>query len=285
MKRIGLIAKPHVEEAQATVAALIKWLEQRGCTILLDLKTAALFPERAGCEKTALPAQVDLLIVLGGDGTLLSAARANRAHQVPILAINLGGLGFLTAITLENLYPTLAAIFEGNYTTSKRLMIDVRITHNEQQVFSLTALNDVVINKATLARIIDLQTSINGTYVTVYKADGLIISTPTGSTAYSLAAGGPILEPNLEALILTPICPHTLTQRPLVVSDNVVIEVILKSRGNEGVTVTVDGQVGYPLAFDDVVSLRKSQWSVPLVQSTTHDYFSVLRTKLKWGTR
>ncbi|MBN2054812.1 NAD(+)/NADH kinase [bacterium] len=284
-KRIGIIAKPHVTHARRTVAELLVWLRGHEFDTIMDEATAALVDNGASCSRDEIIERVDMIIVLGGDGTLLSVARRSHQRQIPLLAVNLGGLGFLTAITLKELYPALEAICAGAYTVSRRMLLEMSIIRSGKVIATNCALNDVVINKAALARIIDLETYVDEKLMTVYKADGLIIATPTGSTAYALSAGGPILEPTMAALILAPICPHTLTQRPLVVSDAVTVDVILKSRYREEVTVTLDGQVGHSLQYADVVTVKKARLTVPLIQYPTQNFFHVLRTKLKWGTR
>jgi NAD+ kinase len=231
-----------------------------------------------------LPARVDLLVVLGGDGTLLSMARLVGVRGIPILGVNLGALGFLTEIPLEELYITLEEALTGHYQFSERIMLTAHIHRQGERIAEYSVLNDVVINKGALARIIEIETYIDREYVTTYRADGLIISTPTGSTAYSMAAGGPIIFPSLQALVLTPICPHTLTNRPLVVPNGVSIEVILASE-KEDVYLTLDGQVGFALRYRDVVEVKSAERSIKLIKSSHRSYYEVLRTKLKWGER
>ncbi len=224
------------------------------------------------------------MVVLGGDGTLLSVARTAGPHEVPVLGVNLGGLGFLTEIPLDELYPVLGAVLAGEVRPTRRVMLTCRVERGGRTVADYVALNDAVINKGAMARIIDLEMSINGEYVTTYRADGLIVSTPTGSTAYCLSAGGPILYPTLGALVLTPICPHTLTNRPLVVPDDVGIEIVQGSASEE-VSLTMDGQIGFLLQHRDVILIRRSPKMLPLFTSPKRNYFEVLRTKLKWGER
>jgi len=231
-----------------------------------------------------LPSQVDLLIVLGGDGTLLSVARLVGARRVPILGVNLGALGFLTEIPLEDLYRTMEEVLSGEYQFSERMMLTAHVLRQGEGIAEYSVLNDAVINKGALARIIEMETYIDSEYVTTYRADGLIISTPTGSTAYSMAAGGPIIFPSLQALVLTPICPHTLTNRPLVIPNWVKIEVILISE-REDVYLTLDGQVGIALRYRDAVEVRSAEHSIRLIRSSHRSYYEVLRTKLKWGER
>jgi NAD+ kinase len=231
-----------------------------------------------------MPEQADLLIVFGGDGTLLATARTLSRKNVPILAVNLGGLGFLTVITREELYPTLEAVLAGNYQCDRRVRIEAEIIRADEVIASFLALNDVVLNKGAIARILDFDVRANGEFISTFKSDGLIVSTPTGSTAYSLAAGGPILTPSVQALIITPICAHTLTNRPLVLPDSVTLEVLVKSQ-RESAYVTVDGQVGVAARSDDVVRIKKAAADVEIVQPHGRNYFEILRQKLKWGER
>jgi NAD+ kinase len=225
-----------------------------------------------------------MVIVLGGDGTLLSVARLVGVHEVPILGVNLGGLGFLTEITLEELYRVLERVIQGDFITDERVVLNAAVIRRGERMAEFIVLNDAVINKGALARIIDLETTINEEYLTTFKSDGLIISTPTGSTAYNLSAGGPIVYPSLHCIIVTPICPHTLTNRPIVIPDDVEIRAILKTKQQE-VILTLDGQQGFSLEFEDVVEVRKAEGRILLIKSPYRHYFEVLREKLKWGER
>ena len=233
-------------------------------------------------EETRIPDSVDLVVVLGGDGTLLGAARKVGRYGLPILGVNLGGLGFLTEIPLEMLYKDIEKVITGQVAIEPRLMLRASVLRNAEEKCRFSVLNDVVINKGALARIIDLRVSIDGHFLTTFRADGLIVSTPTGSTSYNLSAGGPILYPDLEALILTPICPFTLTQRPIILPDTSVIEVQM-GKHNEEVTLTFDGQVGFDLMAHDKVIISKSEKKLKLIKSPDQDYYDILRTKLKWG--
>ncbi|MBF8298325.1 MAG: putative inorganic polyphosphate/ATP-NAD kinase ((P)/ATP kinase)(ppnK), partial [candidate division NC10 bacterium] len=241
MKRIGIIAKPHKPEARTILQELLPWLEARGVESILDEDTASLTGKPGGQPKADLPGLVDLLLVLGGDGTLLSVARLVGARDVPILGINLGGLGFLTEVTLEEIYATLDAVFRGTYGVTQRILLSAAVRRQGERIGEYIALNDAVINKGTLARMIELEIHIDGQYVTTLRADGLILSTPTGSTAYCLAAGGPIVYPTLRALVLAPICPHMLTFRPLVIPDTAKVEIVQVS-ADENAYLTLDGQ-------------------------------------------
>jgi NAD+ kinase len=235
-------------------------------------------------KREELPACTDLLIVLGGDGTLLSAARLAAERKVPILAVNLGGLGFLTTVSQDELYSILEEIFSGKHRVSERVMLESEIVRAGAVIRRQIALNDAVLNKAALARIMDLELRVDGEYVTTYKADGLILSTPTGSTAYSLAAGGPIVYPTVEAFVVTPICPHTLTNRPLVIPDSATIEVDFKA-GDDAVFLTLDGQIGIELMRGDHIRVRKAAEKLRLVRPAKKTYYQILRSKLKWGER
>ena len=284
MNKIGIIAKPR-PDAKPLLEDLVKWLEARGVEAVLDFDTGAILGGVSAYNtrmKSVVPELVDLIIVLGGDGTLLSVARLVEGKDVPILGVNLGSLGFLTEVTVAELFPVLEEVLAGHFTVSERVRLHCQVHRQGERIAQAVVLNDVVINKGALARIIEMETYVDGIYVNTFRADGLIISTPTGSTAYSLAAGGPILYPNLEALIINPICPFTLTNRPLVIPDSVKIEVVL-IKENEDVLVTLDGQVGVALRYRDVIEIRKSETRLRLIECPGKNYFEILRTKLKWG--
>ena len=285
MKRIGIIAKPDAPHARQILQQLAETLGGHGVRVLVDQETGALSP--AGMEtvsKPDLPGRVDLLIVLGGDGTLLSAARLVGVLGVPILGVNLGGLGFLTATPEEDLPTAIEALLQGRYVIEERMVLSSHIRRGAARLGDALALNDVVITKGATGRIINLEVQVDGQFVTGYRGDGVIVSTPTGSTAYSLAAMGPIVFPTLDALILTPICPHTLTNRPIVLPAEGRVEVHLHADA-QAVTLMVDGQVGYPLEGKDVVEVKRAESLIKLVRFPQPDYFQVLRTKLKWGER
>jgi NAD+ kinase len=250
----------------------------------VDEVAASYLGRRDGLPRPEVPEGCQLIIVLGGDGTLLSAARAVGGRQIPVLAVNLGGLGFLTAITVGELYPALEAVLRGEHRIGLRRMLHCELARGGQTVSRYEALNDVVISKASIARMIDLETHAGEQLVCVYKADGLVVSTPTGSTAYSLSAGGPIIFPSVACLCLTPISPHTLTNRPVIVPADSVIRV--RNLAADGETyLTIDGQVGEPLKHDDVVACRSSDHSIHLIRPPKLRFFDVLREKLKWGGR
>jgi NAD+ kinase len=283
--RVGLVAKPDANEAQRVVRELIGWLQARGVTVVVEKETAALAPDAAvaAATKQELPGQVDAVIVVGGDGTLLSMARAVGDLGVPILGVNLGFLGFLTATTLDEMHAALQALIAGELAIDERMMLRARVIRSGQGLGEHLALNDVVITKSAMSRIIDLTVSVDGRHATSYRADGLIISTPTGSTAYNLSAGGPILFPTMDAVVLTPIAPHTLSNRPIVLPGSQRIDVTL--RVDQEVMLTVDGQVGVPLRERDVVQVQQAAARIRLLRFDQKDFFSVLRTKLKWGER
>ena len=285
MLRIGIAAKPTKPEAEPILRKLVAWLREHGREVILDQEAAGICPELGpGLPRADVAATADLVIVLGGDGTLLSVARLIGPRDVPILGVNLGGLGFLTEVTLDELFPTLEAVLRDQYDVSRRLTLTARVLRRGEVVASFEALNDAVITKTALSRIVDLEAHVNGEYVATFRADGLIVSTPTGSTAYCLAAGGPIIYPTLPALVIIPICSHTLTNRPLVVPESAVVEIIQGS-AEADVHLTVDGQVGVGLRHRDVVAVQRSARSIPLVKSPKLNYFDLLRTKLKWGER
>ena len=285
MTRVGLVAKPDAAQAQSVILRLVEWFGRRGMTVVLEKETAGLVPSAsvAAARKSDLPGQVDFLIVLGGDGTLLSMARAVGDLGVPILGVNLGGLGFLTATTLDEMLPALETLLSGGMEIEERMMLSASLRRGGQVVGEYLALNDVVITKSAMSRIIDLSVSVGGRHAISYRADGLIISTPTGSTAYNLSAGGPILFPTMDAVVLTPIAPHTLSNRPIAVPGAQRIEVALLV--DQEVMLTMDGQVGVPLRERDVVEVQKAAARIRLVRFPQKDFFSVLRTKLKWGER
>ena len=244
IRAAGIVSKPIKETICSVVPPLIAWLHERKIEVLIDNETqdciGAVTP---AVEREVMAGKVDLIVVLGGDGTLLSAARALGSHKVPILAVNLGGLGFLTSVTLDQLYPMLEQVLAGQHRTGERMMLEAEVLHSGKTSERHTALNDAVANKGALARMLDFDVSVDGEHVGRYRADGLIVATPTGSTAYSLAAGGPIIHPGLDAFVITPICPHMLTNRPLVIPDTSRVEISVAA-SDEAVYLTLDGQVG-----------------------------------------
>jgi NAD+ kinase len=290
MNRVGIIAKKNKPEAVSIARNLVEWLRPKKIEVYIEEEIGKLLgptlPE--GCwkpiQREAIPTDVEMLIVLGGDGTLLSVARQVWNKNIPILGVNLGGLGFLTEIALDELYAVLERVLRDDFEIDERDVLNTEVIRRGKRIAEFIVLNDAVINKGALARIIDLETTINGEYLSTFRSDGLIISTPTGSTAYNLSAGGPIVFPSLHTIIITPICPHTLTIRPIIIPDHVRIRALLKSR-NEEVTLTLDGQQGFTLEFEDVVEVKKAEGRILLIKSPTRHYFELLREKLKWGER
>jgi len=283
MKKVGIICKKGRNEPLDILREFVPWLKNKGYEVFLEPEASAILGME-GFSRTQIPLLVDIIIVLGGDGTMLNVARVIGDKGIPILGINLGGLGFITEVNKDEIYAAVEKVLSGSCTVEERIMLTAFVHRHDERIASFTVLNDVVINKGALARIIDLETYVNNSYVTTFKSDGLVISTPTGSTAYSLAAGGPILYPTLNSIILTPICPHTLTNRPIVLPDDRTIEVTLKS-DSEDVFLTLDGQVGFSLRRGDTIEIKKSESTIKLLMPCERDYFKVLRTKLKWGER
>jgi len=277
IRSVGIVVKPGHAEARATAAELSRWLEKGG--IFLCGKPISADEITSG-HKLSLDA--DLIVVLGGDGTMISTARLVGDTNVLVLGINYGSLGYLTDFRIEEMFPALESIAAGGYEIDKRVMLEVQHLRGQNKLAAGRVLNDVVINKAALARIIEIEVKLNGLFVNSFRADGLIVATPTGSTAYNLSAGGPIVYPSMNAVVLTPICPFTLTNRPIVVPDRAEIELTLDNE-NEGVVLSLDGQTGYPMKAGDRVVIRKSDITFNLVQPANRNYFDVLRDKLKWG--
>ncbi len=284
LSSVGVCVKRDQPQVAERLATLEEWLHDRGVEVLLD-REAARWLARSGADLEDLAARVDLLIVLGGDGTLLAAARAIGERAVPLLGVNLGTLGFLAETSSDELYDALEQAFAGRLVVATRMRLDVEVERGGHVVERHLALNDAVIGKSALSRMIDLETRADGAFVTTYHSDGLIVATPTGSSAYSLSAGGPILLPEGESIVLTPICPHTLTQRPLVLPDRYRIEIlVLDTRGGD-VHLTVDGQVGIPLEQSDRVTVARSAHPSRLLVSPHRSPFAVMREKLRWGER
>ena len=285
IKTVGICSKPNAARASEVAPRVIEWLQARQIEVRADEETAVCANCGVhGIAREQVPDGCDLIIVLGGDGTLLSAARAIGRREIPLFPVNLGGLGFLTAISVEELFPELEKTLSGELRVARRRLISAEVVRDHETVAHYDALNDAVLGKTSLARIIDLEVYVDKQFVSAYKADGLIVATPTGSTAYSLAAGGPIIYPTVPAICLTPICPHMLTNRPLIVAETSVIE-ILSNGTEEGTYLTIDGQVGTPLNKGDRVVCRSSDFSLLLIRPPRMQYFDVLRQKLKWGER
>ncbi len=267
VRQVVIVTKPKQPQVAHIANELLRWFRSKNIEASLDSESAA---------------KADLTLVVGGDGTLLAAARLLGDRQIPILAINHGGLGFLTEVTLEEMYPAIDRVLAGQFITEHRMMMDVDVSRADQRLAHYRALNDVVINKGTLSRMIELESRVDGQYVSKFRADGLIVATPTGSTAYNLSAGGPIIFPTMSAMIITPICSHTLTNRPIVLPPGVKVEIMLRS-AQDDVQLTVDGQLGLKLEMNDQITVEKSNVAVKLVAPADKNYFDVLRGKLKWG--
>jgi NAD+ kinase len=289
--RVGLVAKQRLDAAADVLAELAGWLEARNVRPVFETETAGLAglpPGRPTCSRDQLPGNCDLIVVLGGDGTLIGMAGriAQTGADVPIAGVNYGSLGFLTEITLPELYSTLEDVLAGRARIDDRMMLRVETTRRGDLIADRLVLNDVVITRGALSRIIDLSVSVAGRTVMRVRADGLIVATPTGSTAYNLAAGGPIVHPAVDAILLTPIAPHMLTNRPVVIpAASEVVVTPTSDGGQEEIFVTWDGQSGHPVESADVIRIRRAERPLRLVRASTRHYFDVLKQKLKWGER
>ena len=282
IRTVGLVAKYHEPKAAQMVRWLIPWLKKRGIKVLVE--NGVVRGAARSCSKKEMAARADLIISLGGDGTLLNIAPLVERPEVPILGVNLGGLGFITEVAVDELEAVLSKTLDGDYEVEKRMTLEIRVIRKKARQHKFRVLNDAVIAKGARSRIIDLETYVGDDYLCTYRADGLIISTPTGSTAYSLAAAGPILEPTLGAIVLAPICPHTLTNRPIVVPSNASIRVTLRSFGDTVILIP-DGQQGIRLNNGDQMEARDYGMPVSLIKLPSRSYYEILRDKLKWGER
>jgi NAD+ kinase len=284
-KRIGIIGKYADTTVGETLHALRDYLQTREAELLLDEATGDIWPEH-GLEtacRDALGRRCDLIIVVGGDGTFLNAARSLAIHDPALLGINLGRLGFLTDISPSEMTERLDEILSGRYSEDERFLLHCRIFRDGEVISESDAFNDVVVHKWDVARMIEVDTYVNGTYVNTLRSDGLIVSTPTGSTAYALSGGGPILQPCLNAVILVPICPHTMSNRPIVVDADTVIEIMVKGQEQSHAQVSCDGQINLGLVAGDRIQIRKKEHTVRLIHPDEHDHFQILRAKLNWG--
>ena len=288
VRRVGVLVKPNQPEALRAICRLVEWCARAGISVAGGprLERERIVHE-TGCavetlEHEELVRSVDLIVALGGDGTMISTARMIGDAATPVLGVNFGTLGYLAEFAVEDMTPALDAVLAGDYTLDRRLMLAADVQRGGERLLHDRVLNDVVISKSALARIVEIETWVDGKFVNCFRADGLIISTPTGSTAYNLSAGGPVIYPSMNAVVITPICPHTLSNRPLVVPDDVEFALILKTPKEE-VALTLDGQVGIPLEYEDRIAVRKSATTFNLIQAHTRNYFDVLRNKLKWG--
>jgi len=283
VNNIGVFCKQKVPVGRKVLTELTQWLNKKGRKVFMDKGTARIIDQESAFQRKDIPARVDLIVVLGGDGTLLSVARIAHPFNVPILAVNLGSLGFLTEIVLSELYAILEKVLDGQFEYESRMLLNACLWRDNEKAGDYHVLNDVVINKGVLARIVNLEVRVNNQYMTSYRADGLIIATPTGSTAYSLSAGGPIIHPSMNALVLSPICPFTLTNRSIVIPDQSLIQVELATE-NENVRVTLDGQEGCDMVQGDVLEVKKTQTTLKLIQAPGKNYYQILRKKLHWGS-
>lgn len=281
-RRVGIIGKEKPQALQLA-ADLSAWLQARNVEVLVDAEMAKLAGLPNAVARSALPGQVDLILVLGGDGTLLSVARLVGSHGTPVLGINLGSLGFLTEVAVDEVYPSLERVLNGEGHCERRMMLTCRVFRGAEVIAENHILNDVVINKGALSRLIELETVVDGMLVTTYRADGLIVSTPTGSTAYNLSAGGPMIHPTMECMVLTPICPFTLTNRTIVLGAGADLFITLVSESGD-CFLTLDGQVGFGLQLGDRVEVRRAPYDFMLLRSLTRSYYEIARTKLKWGS-
>ena len=283
MKKIGIFCKPKAASGATVLKKLIPWLSDQHLKVFLDKETATLINKTSSHEKEEISKKADLLIVLGGDGTLLGVARTAHPYNVPILAVNLGNLGFLTEVSLDQLYPVLENVLAGKFEVERRMLLNACIWRNGKKVEDHNVLNDVVINKGVVARVINLKVFVNDQYMTSYRADGIVIATPTGSTAYSLSAGGPIIHPSMQTLVLSPICPFTLTNRSILIPDHSVIQVKLATEYKD-VRITLDGQEGHGMEAKDILEIQKTKTTLKLIPGPDKNYYQTLRQKLHWGT-
>ena len=284
IRTVIMVAKIGPPEGVRIVQELARWLEQRKIAVLFEEETAAALGRPDGVARDSLPPAIDLAIIAGGDGTLLSMARAAAPLQIPLLGINFGSLGFLTELQPPEALSGVEAVIEGRFSIEERQTLRVRHANRERSMREYALLNDAVITKSALARMINIRVRVDDEDVATYTSDGLIVATPTGSTAYNLSAGGPILDPRMSAFVISPICPHTMTYRPLVVPDSVTVEVSLLS-GDEEVFLTLDGQIGFPFLADDRLTIDHHPCPVRLVRIEKLGFFEVLRSKLRWGER
>ena len=282
IKKVGIVANTEKEKIAEYARSLKEWLEERGIEVFIEADIAAKIGIRGGLAWDDLARRAELIAVLGGDGTMLRTARYVAKYNVPIVGINMGSFGYLTEVNLNEMHSALELILRGNYLMEKRMMLDVSIIHGKTIINAGNVLNDAVINRGNLSRIVELETTINSKYLTTYKADGLIISTPTGSTAYSLSAGGPIVYPEKDLIVLNPICPHTLTNRPIILPEDSDLRVRVWSK-ERGATLTLDGQQSYRIRSGDGITIRKSRCITKLVLSPHRSYWEILRSKLGWG--
>jgi len=284
IRSVGIVSKPGKEEIRPIVRELTAWLKQRGIQWRCDRVTADYIDCPDSFPREEMPGDFDLVIVLGGDGTLLSVARGVSDRETPLLAVNLGGLGFLMSTGPHEIYEHLERVLVGDYAVQKRMVLSSEVIRKGQTIAHFEALNDVVVSKAAMARLLELDAFVDDEFVCSYRADGLIISTPTGSTAYSLSAGGPVIFPSVSAVCITPICPHTLTNRPVLLPESSTVEIVIRA-GDDLSYLTIDGQVGLDLNLNDRIRTLPAKHYVQIVQPRRVRFFEVLRSKMKWGER
>ena len=283
MKNIAIIVKPHTQNIKAITEDIVGFLKNKGKNVILEKRAAEVLDIEKYATEEEIRKSAHLLLVLGGDGTLISAVRILKDTDTPILGVNLGRLGFLTDTKLTDAKKNLEEVFNGNFKIEKRLKLDVIVKRGDLVTFNTQVINDVVINKGALARIIDIDVTVNNLLMNTYRADGIIVSTPTGSTAYTLAAGGPIVYPTLNSIVVTPICPHALSHRPIVLHDDIQMHLEVKNL-NDKVFVTCDGQEGKKLENGEIIFVKKSEFYANLIITKNHNYFTLLKEKLGWGT-
>ncbi|MGE4267582.1 MAG: NAD(+)/NADH kinase [Deferribacterales bacterium] len=282
MKTIAIVAKPHGDRVRPLLGEMISFLTERGVTILKEKRTAEVLGEKEYNTDNEIKEKSDLVVVLGGDGTLISAVRILGMKETPILGVNLGRLGFLTETRASDALSALKSVLDGDYRLERRMKLHSHLLEEDEKVLEIDVLNDLVINKSDVARIIEMSLYINKVLVNEYRADGLIVATPTGSTAYSLAAGGPIVHPGLETMVITPICPQGLSNRPIVISDDSEVEIRIKT-GNEKVSITFDGQIYRQLDTEKTITVKKASTCTQLIVPKDKNYYALIREKLGWG--
>ncbi|MDA8364698.1 MAG: NAD(+) kinase [Gammaproteobacteria bacterium] len=285
IKTVGLFSKSGDRSVKEVLERIYDFLRARGLDIVLEETTAGLLASAA--TRTAAPDQiaraVDLAIIIGGDGTMLNVARRLAPQAVPLIGVNLGRRGFLTDIPKDSVLDSLASVLDGDFRSEQRIMLNVELRREDRVVHTANALNDVVVNKGQLARLIEFEVHVDGEFVSSTRGDGIIVATPTGSTAYALSAGGPILHPTLPALVLVPICPHTLSHRPVAINSSSRVEIVMINSSNQSAFLTFDGQMGHALQDHDRICVRRSDHPVTLIHPSDHSHYDVLRTKLRWG--
>lgn len=283
MKKVGIVAKTHSPLASEGIKTVTAWLDGRGISHIVDEESARVAGMKSGVKKIDLARQADLIVVMGGDGTFLGVARLMEGNDAPILGVNLGGLGFLTEFAYEEMIPALERVLAGDFISEDRAMLDAVVSREGKNVTSYTVLNDVALNRGAFARMPHMLVYVDGVFVNEYVADGILVATPTGSTAYNLSVGGPIMHPSLGAMIISPICPHTLSNRPIVIPDGHTVEIALAPSIQTEAVATMDGQVGFQMSFRDRLLIKKSASVTRIIISPHKDYYQLLRGKLKWG--